>query len=771
MELKLHIKQAIQYNLQGNAGYYAGVNPQSLVFTQGSLPSPRTWANYPNYQNQTHNISDLFKLKLTWTTDRAADGSQEPGGFHQQKSASGTITFVDEAYTLLKQWLIDDVSAPLNSVDVKIEHVGCGVYEDYCIKASDLRWCEDLTCQFDIVLKQKDEPLTCIKRTLIADNWQQWFQSTPGNGKKHPRFSYCNEIRPNAMLIMQWYFMSLTGLIIFVTFYVMAVVILAIWYGVILPVILLINAVVSFINSIGGNLNFINTNPQFIQDLQDAMAGGLLDSFGQFYLEAAGCGRLHPAPLIRDYITNVCDKCGVSVDGTTAPIFFASQITIQTSDPNRQFSNQGYITTNNPHYNACYFYAPIARGIRRLVDVSFWGATSLNTSEYYIPDNTPLLALDQFLDSLKPVYNADWRIKSINQGGQLIPWLYFQRKDFYRQQPGSYVFDLSVNAADRMKIVEGICYEWDGRTSPSYTEGLYSLDASDTCGNESRGQMNGFVEFARTDNNPTFAGRLDKMVQFGGTKFRLDGASKDYITDAMQVCLNGSIFGGIFLLGAMNSVVKPALNDYADYALLLKDETAVLPKILIWDTDTGFESARCVKPFAATSGQYGGVRPRVNPQYPSFTLGNVPVNLQWDDLFKHPPKTHVTGSGIIAFKPYGSYRAADLTGLFEYMNPALLVNYPMYFEPGYYDTLWDWFHWIDDPRLNPVLHQRWSVKLQLCCELLQRLQVFNNASASVLLQKLKLDQQYYTDGVITEITVSYDPSYEYGQYIELKGDR
>lgn len=106
----------------------------------------------------------------------------------------------------------------------------------------------------------------------------------------------------------------------------------------------------------------------------------------------------------------------------------------------------------------------------------------------------------------------------------------------------------------------------------------------------------------------------------------------------------------------------------------------------------------------------------------------------------------------------------------------MLVNYPMYFEPGYIDTLWDWFHWIDDPLKCPVLNQNWTAMIDLCCEDLQedvngkrRLGVLNDASGIALSEKVKLPVPYYGEGTITEIEVSYDPGDEYGQYIKIKG--
>lgn len=764
MELKLRIKQSIQYQkATGAPGYYQGANPLSLAFTPGTLPVSRQWPGYGNYMDVSSHVGNLFKLKLTWTTERSSSGSTSAGGFQQKKSASGSITFEGDAYKYLKAWLLDDISAPLNSVDVQVWHIEggkpCGVYDSYVIKATDLQWCEGAACSFDLSIKQKDDSLNCIKRTLISDNHQQWFQSAPGNGKKHPRFSYCNEVKPNGLMVTLWFILSMLflsfALFIYIIFPPILLVLTVLRY-IIVPI---INTIIWAINLIPG----VKVNPINVQGLDDAinaittaLTGGLFEGFAQMYMESAGCGREHPAPLIRDYIKNVCDKCGIGVDASTADIFFAQHITLSTSDPNR-----GTITAFNPHYNACYLAAQTKRGVRRFKNLSLLGLSMPNATDFYIPDNSPILTLDLLLDELKPLYNAEWTVRTISQGGQPVPYLYFKRKDYFSQMSNGYLFDLSLKGADRYKIVDGICYEWNGNKLPAYTEGLYQADGADTCGNEAQGYMNGYMSFGNVDDNPNFDGKLYKKTSYGATKFRLDGASTDYIMDAMQLSMNISYLTA-FMSGFALPSLKSSLQEYADYALLLKDETCTLPKILIWD-GRSYTNAKCIRTVFPMTGF--GNTPQINPRF------NNSPSQTWD--VKHNPETFVIGSALSGggSAPYGVYEVRGVFGGFIYQQPASLINYPMFFEPGYYDTMWDWFHWIDDPRLNPVLNQDWTVKLELCCNDLQKMKVFNDAGSIALNDKVKLPDVYYPDGRITEITVSYDPGDDKGQYIELKGTR
>jgi hypothetical protein len=107
------------------------------------------------------------------------------------------------------------------------------------------------------------------------------------------------------------------------------------------------------------------------------------------------------------------------------------------------------------------------------------------------------------------------------------------------------------------------------------------------------------------------------------------------------------------------------------------------------------------------------------------------------------------------------------------ITPALLVNYPAYFEPHFWGTLWDRYHWIDDPQRNPRLHKKWSVKIEMCCEDIDRLNLTSvtGSNGQRLLYPVILDTAYYNIGVITSIILHYgagDANGE-GQYIEISG--
>lgn len=735
MELKLYIRQNPIYNLNNQPIYYAGNSPFNLVQTVGTLPTARQWQNYGQFIDVTEHVSDLSQLQLTWSIQR--DEAGNISAFNEiKKSASGQLTFEGLAYDLIKSWLIEDVSASLNSVEVMIRDTSCGDFRGYVVKSNDIQWCEDGICQYSVILKQQDEQITCIKRTFISDNWQGWFpeNGVPANSKRHPRFGYCVEQRPNGMMIALWYIMGQT-------IAPMAALIIIALVPLLNSLIFAINGIILAINTIPGinvqPINFINPS-------------AVLDSFTVYFVETAGCGREYPAPLIRDYITNVCDKCGITVNAQTAPLFFADNLTVNTST--------GVETFPNEYKNACYLHPETQRGIRRFDGVNILGNSPMNTTTFWQPRNAPPHTLSTFLNLILPTFNHEWRISN----GELI----IGRKDeMYRT---AYVYDFREGAADRSKLVEGVCFEPTGEKYPASCKGIYTTDAMDSNeagGANGTGQMNGVVNFVAIDPNnnnkavnPNFEGILSKNVNLGATKFNLDGASGCYYYDALQQLANAGIFNLTSLF--QTGVIAGAMHEYGSYALLLQNELTQYGKIIIWDGQS-YLNARALITKAAWDGISPHPMPDINTKYNEN-------NEAWK--VKHTPDTKVIGSNlVISNAPPGIYRAANFFGGPISEHPALLPNYPMYFEPNFKGTLWDRFHWIDDPNQAQMMNYNWRCKIELCCEDLKKLGMLDMATGILLNERVHLPFGYYQTGYIKEITASYKPDEQQGRYIELRG--
>ena len=786
-------------DIYGNPVVYTGVNPLSLSATAGTVDT--TWVDFTDY------VEGLQDIGFSWRAEKVDNGKILVGKYATTKGVTSQLSFEREAYEFLKQWLVNDVAAVLNQVEVQITDTSCGRYVGYFIKSDQLQWCEfNSTCVFNVNLKQIEDFTNCIQRTVISDNWQGWFQNEPADGKKHPRFGYCIEKRPNWTLVLLWSLSSYVAILttlIYTTFFPL---ILAIWLIRVAfsGLVTAINAVIGLINDLIDAVNTLLPGTPIphipLIDVPDpgpapSTPVEVLLNWAQNMIESAGCGREHPAPLVRDYILNVCNKCGIIVDATTADTFFAPILSLTNSD--------GTIHTDpNPYYNACYFAPTVKRGVRRFRKINlFTGVSDPDTTTYYIPDNAPVQSLEQYLDFLSRVFNAQWRV--IVESG--TPTLYFKRKDWFTDNPPLY--DFSLGGADRSRIVEGICYEQLDVTLPSYLGYLYDDDQADKCGVEANGNYNGVqhINFGSTVINPIFNGELEKKTPIGAARFNNDGVTGNYIYDALQVCYSlGTVAttlipvaGGV-ALGLILDELGTLINNYADYKLLLQSENVTLPKILIWDGDTdspsdpNYLNATAVRDKINISGTVytightpldglvtGIGRPLINTLYPTLkpaTIGSTIDNAMipdplatWDVV--HPVESDVIGAFPPVAAPAGVYQVVNIFSGIELSAPAILVNYPMYFEPHFLNTLWDRFHWIDDPVKYPRLNKRWSVKIPLCCEDLEKLQLVNGVNNQLLLSTVILDTAYYNVGIITEIRVSYEvgDDKETGQFIELIG--
>ncbi len=755
MQLKIYIRHQQMYSLYGVAGFYSGANPQNLVFTPGQVSS-NTWIDVTKY------VTDLDKFTLTFTM-QTDDSGNNPGTYQPKKVVANSISLEGFAYDYIRDWLWNDVAAPLNAIEVKIVDSTCGEYTGLSIKNTDTTYCEDNICTFDVTVKQKDPLWACIEQTVIYDNWQGWFQPQPANGKMHPRFSYCVEQRPNGILIALWFILAL----FFPVYLIFSLVIdiIGTIVQVILNILNVLASIASFISFGTINISF-NYNPlPTLGNLPDE-----INFYTNVFGELSGCSREHPAPLIRDYISNVCDKCGIAYGAASIPIFFSPTITTSVSNPDQQITN-----VNNPHYNACYMSATVKRGIRRIRNNDIFNGPVPDTTTFWIDENKPILALDQFLNQLKGGYNSEWRIKYVNN----VPTLFFQRKDFF--QNATPLYDFSTGGADRDKLLIGLCFEWNELQLPAYCNGIYQQDAIDTCGNEALDWMNGIANFDQTDNNPNYYGALDKTQPFGATKFRLDGAlANDALMDAMQFIASSEFIMTPLSLGGVNVLLAQLttyLNHYGDYALLMRDEISQLPKILIWDNtpdnngNLPYLNAKAIKDMNPVNNNLPNGNlpiPMPNGNYPVLQPNAPPavfISETWAQLHEFVGINTILGT----INDTGTYFVTDFFGNTIYSAPARLCNYPMYFEPHFKGTLWDWFHWIDDPKKNPTMRMNWTANIQLCCEDIQICGLDEDGTGAQLLETVLLPIPYYNKGIIKQFKLSYDSTNQYGKLIEIQG--
>lgn len=657
MKLKIYLKKLQMFD-KNEPVYYIGTNPNTLQTIKGKIPD-NDWIDF------TADAENIEVLNLLWK--KKTEGNNVDIS-NIDKGSSDEIIFTNKAYRYIREWMIDDVAAPLNRIEVKIG-IDNGTFSGFVIKSEGLSYSdEDQGCQIGVMLKQKDDVFTCIQTTMITDNHIGMF-----SGKyEHPRFSYCNEFRPTWLLTLIWSIQLMTY----------------IWNVMMLPVVRALGYIVLAINAVVSM--FSKEARERKAKIKAFLEETKIDNYTKKYVDsmamAAGCGREHPAPLVRDYISNVCSKCGVTVNSQTAPIFF---------DP------------TSDYYNTTYFSPEVKKGI-----------DEDDPQPYWINDNKPLLTLDMFLNKLKVPFNSKWYIKNNT--------LYFDRKDF--DDVSGYIYDFA--GRDKSKIIEGVEYNWNENKKPAYARGGYSVDGFDNMTSDTKERFNDVVEF-NNPVNPGLEGEGNKTFELAAARFRGDGVYKDYISESLSKMWIAAIFSGGLSNIPLNSLKKKL--EHFKGAILMQNETVSIPKLIIWDG----QSKRFAK--AKFWHQFGGNMPAPNPVYnPGKKYTEVHVNdVPYDDYYNEFNK---------------------------------LYNYPLAFDAMFTGNLYDRFHQIDDPRINPPLNKNFELKISLCLDDLERLGVLDESENVAIGRKVKLDGgQYYKEGYIDEVELSFDPFDKLGRWIKIKG--
>jgi len=384
-------------------------------------------------------------------------------------SVSQTYTLTGAAYDIVAPVFIDSLEGKTASMEVLIyDDSGC-CEEDVLLfqgrlVSDNVKWCQG-DCSVDVIFEEyttHTKQMDCIMSTLIYDN-RNGFQGNP-----HPKMVYCVEMRPD---LLQHIILSL-GIILNIVFFILT------------PVV----AALSLLNSILGVIeNTINLIPGVSIDITFDFDGDSSTNLLQEYQtlkdnvnqRLIGCGRKHPAPLVRDYIQNVCTICELE--------FESSILNNNSSD----------------YYNSVLVNAPIAKG-------SLSGAN-------WIDLNNPIYTLDKFLDLLKPLYNARWEIDN--------GVLRFERRDFFDSGETFVSFD-SLKESDL--ILGNLCMEWRNDSRPAYVSFKYAPDAVDVAGNESSSRFNDIVEWNQPYSQLQ-SGSKEVQLGFGTPRFRDDGVDEDIL--------------------------------------------------------------------------------------------------------------------------------------------------------------------------------------------------------------------------------------------------
>lgn len=254
----------------------------------------------------------------------------------------------------------------------------------------------------------------------------------------------------------------------------------------------------------------------------------------------SGCKRAFPSPFIRTYIDNVCNVCGLYADNTTIPVFY-------------DLFNPLQPVLTNPYYNATMLTAYTKKGV------------DANGNKTYIRNNQPSWTFDVFLSKLKKLWNARWFIHN----GKV----YFHRKDKIGELIWGSTPVLDFTGDDAKKILNGVCFSWNGEGKLKRKYMKYGTDSTDAIGNEVLNRFNG--QYLDTSSNPNYT-EAEEIANddFGTASFVNDLNDSEY-----DWWLMSSFYG-------MQLGTKGPLKTTTD--------TCALAKIIIYDDSTPILDARAV---------------------------------------------------------------------------------------------------------------------------------------------------------------------------------
>lgn len=666
--LQIYLKKLQIYNEQNEPIYYDGVNPNSLQIFNGLIPN-NEWFDF------TADVEGLDKLDLAWRLKN--EGSSGKGASNVDRGSSGQMVFTNQAYKLVMGWLNEHVAAPLNGIEVMLKTEN-GVFRDWVIKNDGLSYFASKNiCRVDLSMRQKDDVYSCIQTTLITDNHSGMFSGS----YEHPRMAYCNEFRPAGLLTALFMIIGQLGFIV-----------LFLYTIAIYPILYAVYIMVQFLNGILDTLEGLVPGDQDWEiKMEEPIKPKDVNSFFvDLLLSIAGCHREHPAPLIRDYIRNVCDKCGLNVTAKSAPIFFDDK---------------------SDYYNLTMLSADVKKGIHEDDSQSYWNA-----------DNDPILVLDMLLDKLKVIFNAEWKIRNKT--------LYFDRHD--KDDSTEFLYDFSQGGKDNYKILEEIELTWNEHKKKAYGRFGYSKDGFDNLTGDTVARFNDIVEFNKPI-NPILEGEDMKVsTDFAMARFRQDGILDDYIGDALRPLLVLEVF----TLWGAKIIFDPFRKrlEHKKGAVIMQNHTLMYPKLIIWDG----VSKRNAK--AKAWHKFGTNLPTPNPIYNTDQI------------------------------PYEQSHSEDVRYDDYYEEHCKLYNYPMAFDAQFTGNLYDRFHQIEDPRINPPMNKTFKLKIPLCAPDMLKLGVYDDGDVKGLGGKIKIDAgAYYKEGKIEEINISFDDTDKLGRWIELKG--
>lgn len=628
-------------------------NPDnSAEYVPGTVD--QTWNNFTKY------ITGTDKMELSWdkvngnTSGETTDTN--PGGSNYDKGISLSVVINDAAFEFIYEWLEGSPCGTLNAIEVMITDQLCQKsYRTFEIKADNLSYSPfGAPCEYEVKLREADPIWHCVHKTFIWDNWQNWF--IDGGAKQHPCFLTGVEARPRLLSSARM------GLSIF---------------GRTIP---LISAI-------------FNENDDAFRRIQN------VDNFVD-------------APLVRDFITNVCGKCGLAYD----TIF---------TDP------------DSPYYNLCLYFPNSGA-----MHVSASSAVTSPGLSFHF-ENRWNITLAEFLDKLKPVFNAEWYV---TPNATLV---FKPKAEFLNTAP---IFDFSLLAVEGLWDKTSLRYTFNGNKKPAYGKYNYTIDGSDLASQEVKPLYGDIIDYDGPANNQMLEGNVSKNFEFASTGAIRDGRAKhDYLhqtvndgeTVAYALLIILAVVIASLLAGVLSAGAAAALAGFlAIWAANIAGKSNDLRDL--------FDDAKYTGAVRLTSDQVA-----------------APRLILWDAISLNRAKMVSVAPGAIAANTFYNPTSEAYTtrNKFQYA-PAAIFNYPMYFDGFFTGNLYDRYHHdIDNPMRSLSNNQTFELDVANCCQMLDLLGVWEGEFAKIgYFVKLEERVGYDVNGRIERFNVNYD-----GEVIQLKG--
>jgi hypothetical protein len=518
-----------------------------------------------------------------------------------QTGFQANITFTGTAQAYLRERLLTAPDARSRQVAIRIEDDCCPtrqVLYQGLITSRSIDWCsirdgKPTACQLQVssfANTPDAHGLRCLRNKLINANYT-WPNGQPFHEQPQPQVPYCVSIRPRFV-----HDLLVVGCIMLV--YIMFV---------LRPVLLTIGFIVGVLNVLISVVRALASGTPDELSLDD-----LWDSFTQFNEDVqrliteyiprwmTACGQYHYAPLVRNYIINVCHACGLD------------------------FQSSILNSPSSVYYNLAMLSAPNEEGRDRfLLDANT--VESGAVSEFFSL-NSPNWTGAELLDALGAVFHARWQVSGNS--------LRVEAAD------GAATHLFNVSADD--PSLQSLCYQWDDEPVPAGLLAEYPLDGLDSVGDEARFLYNDVVPF---DNPPLVQqkGLLQPQIRFGAARFRGDGLSVD------------PLLFWEFIFTPLDWVGLSPIKDEFDHNLLLKNGKCVLPKLLLLEDN--FDRTHAI-----VRRQFADGRDRFNvPMW--FAAAFPPYNPdgQYDEPANSPKV--ITGPNMFAFWQGVDPRLAPQKGL------------------------------------------------------------------------------------------------------------